>query len=126
MLQRFEGMINGTINISEYQMYLEKWNISHTLYMDTMESTPLHQDKYYYMLYTIRLNFLLMGIVPYVSLIVLTTLILRALLSLAKQRKNMFCHDASPETCRVRMRHNSSFQRRADRKSVFDIVDPHR
>ena len=89
-------------------------------------STALQRNTYYYMFYTIGLNFLLMGFIPYLLLIVLTVAILKAIISHAKERRQMFSLENGDEDGASALHHQSSVTRHIRQKSIFDFVDPQR
>ena len=58
-------------------------------YMYSLELTEMRKNKYYYSIYTIGLNFLLMGLVPFVILAVSAILTLKRLLVLNREEDNV-------------------------------------
>ena len=82
----------------------------------------MRQNKYYYSIYTIGLNFLFMGLVPFLILVSSATLILHRLISYDAEKDNPV-YVQTNDTHIDRIRSNTTIQE--DIVTVNNLHDPH-
>jgi hypothetical protein len=113
---------NLVLNHTENQEFPAKKAMEHCEnLMYFVKLTEIRQNKYYYSIYTIGLNFFIMGFIPFLILIVSATKIHCRLKNYAAERHNANIQNF--ETNRDQMRTNGSLQN--DDNSVNGIHENH-